>query len=503
VTLADDSHPRGRGAASVVPRVHSWSPEALCAVGLLALYVAVLKGHMESIDGLVMFRQGTSWVLHGSMRLEPGVVWGQQLTASKYGVGQSLVETPFIALAHLLGVAPAARSATGTLRQYYADPLWTVGCSWISCAVTALTAYAVGRCLRALGSTKTQILVGVLGYGLASPALTYSNSSYAQPLAGLAVAVAAVAFVRWATDESSGLLLLAAAIAACVITRPVEGVVLGVGSVVFVAVRRPRQAAWIWPLAGLASGLTIDLVVNQLRFGSPLETGYSETWRLSLDGVIGLSVNPGRGIVWFMPLCLLAPLGLVRLTRGGRGLEAWWLASVVAALFATSAFWDAWWGGHAWGPRLLVPALPLLAVLSASAVRTRSTTVLAAAAIVTGALLALPTVVVDLLAVRSASSSAVFRLHDLPMVSAWKSLKRVVPQAATDRSGIDVIWARLAKGFGHEVLLVPVLLVAVALASFALALRSRAPVPPGQPGAITGGSSTPEHRPVRRVTSSS
>jgi len=34
------------------------------AVGLLFLYLAFLKGHLESIDGLLMYRQSTSLVAH-------------------------------------------------------------------------------------------------------------------------------------------------------------------------------------------------------------------------------------------------------------------------------------------------------------------------------------------------------------------------------------------------------------------------------------------------------
>ena len=87
----------------------------------------------------------------------------------------------------------------------------------------------------------------------------------------------------------------------------------------------------------------------------------------------------------------------------------------------------------------------------------------------------LPTVLVDLLAVRSAASSAIFQMDKLPVLSAWSALHHFVPHSATDRSGIDLLWTRLAYHGGWEVLVVPLALVAVALGCFALALRSGSP----------------------------
>ena len=446
------------------------------AVGLLFLYLAFLKGHLESIDGLLMYRQSTSLVLHRSIHLVPSVMFGSEFTESRYGIGPSLVYAPFVGLGHVLGIEQAGPSATGTFRQFYADPLWTVACSWINCVVTAVTAYYVGRCLRSLEATKTQIVVGVLGFGLASPALTYSSSSFAQPLAALTFVLAALSLFRWSTtDRASNRLLLTVAVALCLVSRPVEGMILGLGSLFFLVVRRLHWSALLWPLAGLAAGAAVDLVVNQLRFGSAFQTGYGEErWEPMVTGVLGLSISPGRGIVWCMPLVLLVPLGVACLIRRGRSLEASWLASTALLLFATAAFWYGWWGGQAWGPRLLVPALPLIAVLAASAVTTRRTQVFATLCVVGGFILMLPTVLADPNGRPAAGSNEIFRLDDLPLFSAWSSLDHLTPHSATDVFGVDSIWARLAHDGGLALLVIPLALFAVAAWCFALGVRSNA-----------------------------
>lgn len=455
-------------------RWRSWTPETLLTVGLLGVYLAFVKSHLDSIDGLLMYRQSTSLVLHRSIHLVPSVVFGNEFTDSRYGIAQSLVYAPFVGLGHVFGLDPAGPSTAGTFRQLYEDPLWRVACSWVNCVITAVTAYYVGKCLRVLGATRSQIIIGVLGFGLASPALTYSSSSFAQPLAALTFALAAVSLFRWSTGDTPNRILLAAAVALCLISRPVEGVMLGLGSLLFLVLRRLSWSSWLWPLAGLAVGATIDLVVNQLRFGSVFQTGYGdERWQATFTGVLGLSISPGRGIVWCMPLVLLVPLGLARLIRRRRSLEGCWLAGTALLLFANAAFWYGWWGGQAWGPRLLVPALPLIAVLAASAVRTWRTLALAAACVFGGFFLMLPTVIADPNGRPTAGSNAIFRMDELPVVSGWSSLEHLIPHSATDGYGVDSIWARLAHDGGLAVLVVPLALFVVALWCFWLGLRSR------------------------------
>ena len=104
--------------------------------------------------------------------------------------------------------------------------------------------------------------------------------------------------------------------------------------------------------------------LNYLRYGHWLSTGYalqSETLRLEGAGLafFGLVASPYRGVIWYVPLVLALPPGLWWLSRR-RPLEASLCFATLLAWLILFSTWTAWWGGVNWGPRYLVPLMPLL-----------------------------------------------------------------------------------------------------------------------------------------------
>jgi hypothetical protein len=100
---------------------------------------------------------------------------------------------------------------------------------------------------------------------------------------------------------------------------------------------------------------------NAVRFGSPLDTGYSDegfTTPLYV-GLYGLLFSPGKSIFLYAPVTLLSVPGLVHLWRR-HWAEAGLAGGVAMVTLVYYAVWWAWYGGWSWGPRFLVPALPFL-----------------------------------------------------------------------------------------------------------------------------------------------
>jgi hypothetical protein len=122
-----------------------------------------------------------------------------------------------------------------------------------------------------------------------------------------------------------------------------------------------RQQALILAPA-LVAGLVV-LLVNDLRFGSPLQTGYPPGGRLFsipvTTGAAGLLVSLQRGLLFYDPL-LFAGLLALPLLLCRRPLEALLPLGLLAiSLILYGGFVD-WAGGDCWGTRYLLPVMPSL-----------------------------------------------------------------------------------------------------------------------------------------------
>lgn len=81
-----------------------------------------------------------------------------------------------------------------------------------------------------------------------------------------------------------------------------------------------------------------------------------------LEGLAGLTVSPGRGLLVYSPVLAFSLAGFVLAWRRRAPLA---IAAGLAAgaVLGLHAKWDGWWGGVCFGPRLLSDALPLLSLL--------------------------------------------------------------------------------------------------------------------------------------------
>jgi len=135
-----------------------------------------------------------------------------------------------------------------------------------------------------------------------------------------------------------------------------------------------RPADWGRFLLGIAPFAIPLAAYNWLAFGSPLRQGYGTahiTDALKLkssrlqEGLPGLLVSPGRGLIFYSPILLFAIVGAI---RGRRTPLYFWCALAAAAYVVVAANEDQWWGGQSFGPRRLTDALPLFAVLLVPAI---------------------------------------------------------------------------------------------------------------------------------------
>jgi hypothetical protein len=454
----------------------------------MLVYLAVMSGHMTSMDGFLMQRQAYSLVFEHSINFRtPGWFWmGEPVHSSKFGMGMSLAYVPGMMFASpLASLVPKSeqrpkKTFAYYYRQLYQDPLYTVGASWVHAAVTALAAWLVARLMTALGCSRRASLWGMALYGLGSSAIVYSRGDFTQPLVGLCWMAALVPAVRFRHSAStSAVWACAIAVGYGVLTRPFDGMLVFLAVLALVTPLKPSQWSFrtlrpaVVVSLGVVVAVALTALVNHARTGDAWTTGYrlENAWTLpDFERIAYVLVGPARGVLWEFPAVLLLPLGVAALRRRAKGFETIVLLSLCGALLVNTASWKVWWGGWCWGLRLFIPALPVLAVVAGAGVDglgPRARRVVPSLLLLAGFVCALPGVVTDQLAgfARLTDGAPLaWTVEAFRPIGAWRFLEKMFPSFPTDTNVVDILWFRLAPATGYWSLLVPALMLAVAAA---------------------------------------
>lgn len=347
----------------------AWGAFAL----LLACYVLTFSGRYHSSDEMSMLAATDSLARRGAWDIDLLRWMGEQQGElgpdghlySHKGIGTTLAALPlYWAALHSehIGNVQAAMLLNGV--------------------VTALTGALLLLFVRRLGYSLPVAAGTALAYGLATMAWPYARYLFSEPLAGLGLVAGAYFLLRYRDcGDAASLLLAGAGLALALLTRLNNGIAAPILALVLAAYlfRRlggPRRAPRRWLAALLVFALPVAVALgvtawyNWLRFGSPLATGYfraQETFSGPLlRGLYGLLLSPGKGLLWYNPILFASLLAWPAFIRRHR-VEGWLAAAMVAANVLFYAPWYLWWGGHAWGPRFLVTALPFAALPLAEA----------------------------------------------------------------------------------------------------------------------------------------
>lgn len=289
---------------------------------------------------------------------------------SRYGMGQSLALVPFLWAARALHAASPSLASSPVLVLL---PLL--------CLVAA--AWGVSRAAAELGAPPFGQLLAGAATVLATPLWGYSGSDFSEPLqvALLSLGLAALAAGRRAPSRGR-----AVAAGALLGALPLVKSVLWIVSAPLLAAAlfpppapesgrkkgRARREAGPRHVLALAAAAAVPaalwLALEVVRFGRPFGGYGGESFTYPfLTGLARLTVLPNKGLIFYAPVVLFAAPGLLAL-RGRDPRLSLALLAAVAAVLASASTWWAWDGQAAWGPRLVLPALPMLLVASALAV---------------------------------------------------------------------------------------------------------------------------------------
>jgi hypothetical protein len=261
-----------------------------------------------------------------------------------------------------------------------AQPAWRVS-EWIATVSSVgLLAAVGGLAFFALLVERFNPLTAVIGtFGLYLGSLTWP---YAVSLFAHAGTIGLLSIALWAAlTRSSPARDYVAGVAAgfavaaeypAVIPCAVLGLYLGYTGA-------PRM--WRFALGTVPAAILI-LANNYITTGSPLSVSYGANanfpeissgnamgFNLPDAGVAyGLLIGEYRGLLFWSPVMLMALAGLIELFRDDRAVAIMIAATTVLVLMQVSAFYMAF-GGNAFGPRYLSPALPFIGFAAAAGAR--------------------------------------------------------------------------------------------------------------------------------------
>lgn len=332
----------------------TWSVFLLFA----SLYALSLGRGFYASDGEVMFQTSAALVTSGTFELSPDpglpqIVTGQDRRFfSKYDPGLPLLAAPFfVAGDRLAQVNRAHRTQVAATAVLLLPVLAGAG------AVTALYALA-----RSLFGARRGVAVA-LAAGLATPLWPVSRMLFAESVLTCALTTSVLLILR--APPRRGWLVIAGAVFGVGLLARASLAIYALPMAWLLAQgdgpRDARSVAGRWTAFGIgalpfAAGL---LVHNALRFGDPLRFGYAgEGFGAPFAGMAGLLLSPGKSVLLYAPPLALAALLGWRLWRRWPEIAQFLALAWAAALIFFGAWW-AWHGGWSWGPRLLVPLLPL------------------------------------------------------------------------------------------------------------------------------------------------
>lgn len=333
----------------------------LALVGLVLLASAVPGTVGQVGDGRQMIFTAVAIAETGSL----GQARGRDLTVpraagdsvSRYGMGMSLLQVPAAFL------APVVESRYGPGSSQW---LFLVA----PFVLVLATAVIAGRIVRQLGGTRAAQRDALLLATIASPLGVYAATDFSEPLQALALSASYAAAVRavdapWRRGLPLDAIVAGGFVGLALLTKSSLIVVAPLTlAPLFLLPRDRALKTWQAVMVGLAPLVALWLYFEITRFGRPFAgyagEGFTHPF---VDGAWRLLVGVNKGLLLYFPAALALTAALLRVRRMDR--RALMLAGAflpMAGLWLLAAPWWAWHGVDGWGPRLLVPGIPLLAV---------------------------------------------------------------------------------------------------------------------------------------------
>ncbi|MFX1519908.1 MAG: hypothetical protein ACFFCD_08300 [Promethearchaeota archaeon] len=324
----------------------------------LALIMAIVEQHSFKIN---KYMEWTWWIDYSEYPPESGIYYSDKAP------GLSFIGIPF----YFLGKFVAYRLYSDLLLINGTVASFIVLCSSI---FTALSVVVVFELCKLLKISQKASLLTALSYAFGTIAFVYGKTFFAHGTSAFLLISAAYLTVHYFQNgrkDSTKVLLagLALGYSVCIDYQNV----LALPPILSFYVFKREFRKLLFFLVPYIACLGLLAWYQYVAFGSPFSTPYNYTgtygdvqsiqafsYPMQL-GLFGLLFGTYRGLFYLSPFLLFGIYGFVLFFRRYK-YEAIWFASTFLLMLFVLSVYVVWYGGGAYGPRLLLSVIPFIVV---------------------------------------------------------------------------------------------------------------------------------------------
>jgi hypothetical protein len=285
--------------------------------------------------------------------IPPYLVRTEKHFVSAYPPGPALMALPFYVPPFLAAVS--AQSALMVQVEKVAASVFV-----------AISVVLIYHCIAKIAGAATALLFALI-YAFGTSSLSISSQGLWQHGPSQLLVAASLYLLVRGTEREQGVGLTGLSLGAAVLCRPTD-ILMALPLAAYVLHRHPKK--WFLFLLWALPSVLFLLAYNLWYFGSITKMAYDQGffsgngWATPFfEGLPGVLVSPSRGIFIYSPVFVFALWGIYLSWRSSTGVLFRYLSISVILSVVFYSKWKVWWGGWAFGPRLLADITPLLVLL--------------------------------------------------------------------------------------------------------------------------------------------
>jgi hypothetical protein len=334
----------------------------------LFVNILVNGGRIPSSDENAIFLLTQSMATRSALDVPHGIIENGSTFNDKfyiwYEVGQPLVAVPFYWLA-------AATAAIVNVPPELHTLFLKAALGLFNALVGALIAVLVFALSRRLGYSLRTSLILTVAVCISTALFPYFKSFFREPLLTLYLVGGCYFLLRWRQEPEqikwSFLVGVCSGLGFLTKMSFALNVVLFFFYILYVTKKEkktfvPTFRPKLFAIVPIIASAIVYFLYNYFRFGNIFEHGYKGGTSFPIPlyvGLFGLLLSPGKGLFFFAPVVAAGVSKMKQLKEKFSSDVFLWIALVVVNLMLHAKY-IAWGGDGSWGPRYLLPLLPLL-----------------------------------------------------------------------------------------------------------------------------------------------